>query len=308
MTTEKGPRAPAPAPAAQRVVSFPLRPQQQQNQLLQPVAISRLPTCGTARTGTRMERGRPAQAPCPPAPPPAATPRGGREGMRAAPAAEKPRSSRGGRRHAPRDNFPSVKRAGAPAAGRNSGAELLAPTDGRASAPDAAARTRSAGPRRRAGCLSVRGLRSGGRRGSRERRGGDARTVFPPRLTEPPPRSEGARSPGGGARAAPPGGGGGGGAGPARAEAGRGPRRGRVRPVPEGALFPRAASRAPPALGGHVSPRLARRAVLRKGLLLPRARVRGLTDSRRSADPRGGPVPVGRRRTKRADGRSVVCA
>lgn len=134
----------------------------------------------------------------------------------------------------------------------------------------------------------MRGLRSGGRRGSRERRGGDPRTVppHPPRLTEPPPRGEGARA----AR-----GRGSGGApwrlrrrpGPARAEAGRGPRRGRVRPVPEGALFPRAASRAQPALGGHVSPRLARRAVLRRGLLLPRARVRGLTDSRRSTEPCG---------------------
>ncbi|XP_040083482.1 putative hydro-lyase KRH_21160 [Oryx dammah] len=84
VTTEERPRAAAPAPAAQRGLSFPLRPQQQQNQLLQPVAISRLPTCGTARPGTRMERGRPAQARCRRAAPPAATPRAGRGGARAA--------------------------------------------------------------------------------------------------------------------------------------------------------------------------------------------------------------------------------
>lgn len=124
VTTEKCPRAPAPAPAAQRVVSFPLRPQQQQNQLLQPVAISRLPTCGTARTGTRMERGCPAQAPCLPAPPPAATPRGGREGMRAAPAAKKKKKTAGKKKKKPRNNFTSVKSARVPAAGRNSGARV----------------------------------------------------------------------------------------------------------------------------------------------------------------------------------------
>lgn len=114
----------------------------------------------------------------------------------------------------------------------------------------------------------------------------------PPRLTELPQRSGGALGSGAGlglrplaaeaqSRAAA------GGAGPARGEAGRGPLRGRVRPVPEGLLFPRAASRAQPSFGGHVNPRLACRAVLIKGLLLPRARVRGLTDSRLSMDPSG---------------------
>lgn len=63
VTTEKCLQAPAMVPTAQRVVSSPLSPQQQQNQLLQPVAISRLPTCCTARTGTRMESGLSAQAP-----------------------------------------------------------------------------------------------------------------------------------------------------------------------------------------------------------------------------------------------------
>lgn len=62
VTTEKCLQAPAMVPTAQRVVSSPLSPQQQQNQLLQPVAISRLPTCCTARTGTRMESGLSAQA------------------------------------------------------------------------------------------------------------------------------------------------------------------------------------------------------------------------------------------------------
>ncbi|EHB13271.1 hypothetical protein GW7_21732 [Heterocephalus glaber] len=62
MTTEKCPQAPAMVPTAQYGVSFPLSPQQQQNQFLQPVAISRLPTCCTAQTGTRMESGFPAHA------------------------------------------------------------------------------------------------------------------------------------------------------------------------------------------------------------------------------------------------------